>query len=93
MPKPYLSVASSLSSLGEKWRPSHSHLVCWPGFTYTLIADSRAPLLSLKDFLPQPPAPHFQEIILALCPPSEALDMIFLAAQHSNAAITEMVSS
>lgn len=50
-------------------------------------------MLSLKDFLPQPPAPNFQEITLALLPLSEALDMIFSAAQHSNAAITEMVSS
>ena len=93
-PKSCLSVASSLSTLGGKWPPSSGHLMCWAGLLPpSLRAGPKATLLSLKDFLPQPPALNLQELILALRLPSEALDMIFSAAQHSNAAISEMVSS
>ncbi|XP_013973881.1 FYVE, RhoGEF and PH domain-containing protein 2 isoform X2 [Canis lupus baileyi] len=53
-------------------------------------AGTRAENPTLRAAAQGPPALSLQELILALRLPSEALDMIFSAAQHSNAAISEM---
>ncbi|XP_077760330.1 FYVE, RhoGEF and PH domain-containing protein 2 isoform X2 [Canis aureus] len=53
-------------------------------------AGTRAENPTLRAAAQGPPALNLQELILALRLPSEALDMIFSAAQHSNAAISEM---
>lgn len=85
--RPFQGPLGRGSSGRDRRRPPEPRLAVGPsspaGREVAPITSS-GPCLSLQ--------PDFQGITLVSCPP-EALDLIFSAAQHSNAAIKEMVSS